>query len=126
MLLSELDLEAVLRSVVEAAGELTSAEYAALGVLNQDHTELERFIYLGIDDETKRSPRSSAPTDSISRKASIMAPALESRFPVGSSARTSRVRRSSARAIATDQLDLQASQLLLVLTLVEDSRLQGA
>lgn len=53
-LLSELDLEAVLRSVVEAARELTSAEYAALGVLNQDHTELERFIYLGIDDGTKR------------------------------------------------------------------------
>lgn len=54
-LLSELDLEAVLRSVVEAARELTSAEYAALGVLNPDHTELERFIYLGIDDETKRA-----------------------------------------------------------------------
>ena len=53
-LLSELDLEVVLRSVVEAARELTSAEYAALGVLDRDHTELERFIYLGIDDETKR------------------------------------------------------------------------
>lgn len=53
-LLSELDLEAVLRSVVEAARELTGAEYAALGVLNRDHTELERFIYLGIDDETRR------------------------------------------------------------------------
>ncbi len=53
-LLSELDLEALLRSVVEAARELTSAEYAALGVLDPDGTELERFIYLGIDDETKR------------------------------------------------------------------------
>lgn len=53
-LLSELDQEAVLRSVVEAARELSGAEYAALGVLNRDHTELERFIYLGIDDETKR------------------------------------------------------------------------
>jgi len=53
-LLSELDLEVVLRSVVEAARELTTAEYAALGVLDRDHTELERFIYLGIDDETKR------------------------------------------------------------------------
>lgn len=53
-LLSELDLEAVLRSVVEAARELTAAEYAALGVLNRDRTELERFIYLGIDEETKR------------------------------------------------------------------------
>jgi signal transduction histidine kinase len=53
-LLSELDLEAVLRSVVEAARELTAAEYAALGVLDRDRSELERFIYLGIDDETKR------------------------------------------------------------------------
>ncbi|HET7054276.1 MAG TPA: GAF domain-containing sensor histidine kinase [Solirubrobacterales bacterium] len=53
-LLSELDLEAVLRSVVEAARELTGAEYAALGVLNPERTELERFIYLGIDDETRR------------------------------------------------------------------------
>jgi GAF domain-containing protein len=54
-LLSELDLEAVLMSVVEAARELTSARYAALGVLDRDGRELERFIYLGIDDETKRA-----------------------------------------------------------------------
>jgi signal transduction histidine kinase len=53
-LLSELDLEVVLHSVVEAARELTGAEYAALGVLDRDRTELERFIYLGIDEETKR------------------------------------------------------------------------
>jgi signal transduction histidine kinase len=54
-LLSELDLESVLRSVVKAARELTSAEYAALGVLDREGKELERFIYLGIDDETKRA-----------------------------------------------------------------------
>jgi signal transduction histidine kinase len=54
-LLSELDLESVLRSVVEAARELTGAEYAALGVLDRERKELERFIYLGIDDETKSS-----------------------------------------------------------------------
>jgi signal transduction histidine kinase len=54
-LLSELDVEVVLRSVVEAARQLTSAEYAALGVLDRDRKELERFIYLGIDDETKRA-----------------------------------------------------------------------
>ena len=53
-LLSELDLEVVLRSVVEAARDLTGAEYAALGVLDSDRRELERFIYLGIDDETRR------------------------------------------------------------------------
>ncbi len=53
-LLTELDTEAVLQSVVEAAQELTSAQYAALGVLDRDHEELERFIYLGIDDDTRR------------------------------------------------------------------------
>lgn len=53
-LLSDLDLESVLLTVVEAARDLTEAEYAALGVLDRDRTELERFIYLGIDDETRR------------------------------------------------------------------------
>ena len=53
-LFSELDLEVVLRAVVEAARDLTDAEYAALGVLDPARTELERFIYLGIDEETRR------------------------------------------------------------------------
>ncbi len=52
-LLSELDLEVLLKAVVEAARDLTGAEYAAVGVLDRDRTELERFIYLGIDDETR-------------------------------------------------------------------------
>jgi signal transduction histidine kinase len=52
--LSELDLEAVLRSVVEAARELTGARYAALGVLDPAHAELERFINVGIDEGTRR------------------------------------------------------------------------
>ncbi|HET9677850.1 MAG TPA: GAF domain-containing sensor histidine kinase [Solirubrobacterales bacterium] len=53
-LLSELDLEAVLKSVVEAARELTGARYAALGVLDPERRELERFINVGIDEETRR------------------------------------------------------------------------
>jgi signal transduction histidine kinase len=53
-LLSELDLEAVLKSVVEAARELTGARYAALGVLDPERRELERFINVGIDEETQR------------------------------------------------------------------------
>ncbi|HVV89216.1 MAG TPA: GAF domain-containing protein [Solirubrobacterales bacterium] len=53
-LLSELDLEVVLRSVVEAVRELTGAEYAALGVLDDEGRELERFIYLGISAEEAR------------------------------------------------------------------------
>jgi signal transduction histidine kinase len=53
-LLSELDLEAVLCSVVEAARELTGARYAALGVLDPERRELERFINVGIDEGTRR------------------------------------------------------------------------
>lgn len=52
--LSELDLEAVLRSVVEAARELTGARYAALGVLDPERRELERFINVGIDEAARR------------------------------------------------------------------------
>ena len=52
--LSELDLEAVLQSVVEAARELTGARYAALGVLDRERRELERFINVGIDEQTQR------------------------------------------------------------------------
>jgi GAF domain-containing protein len=52
-LVSELDLEAVLRLVVEAARDLTGARYAALGVLDPDKRELERFVYVGIDEQTR-------------------------------------------------------------------------
>ncbi len=52
--LAELDLEAVLSSVVEAARELTGARYAALGVLDRERRELERFINVGIDEEARR------------------------------------------------------------------------
>lgn len=52
--LSELDLEAVLHSVVEAARELTGARYAALGVLDPERRELERFINVGIDEAGRR------------------------------------------------------------------------
>lgn len=53
-LLSELDLEVVLKAVVEAARELTGARYAALGVLDRERRELERFINVGIDEPTQR------------------------------------------------------------------------
>jgi signal transduction histidine kinase len=49
---SELDLEALLRRVLEEARELTGARYAALGILDAQRSELERFLTLGIDDET--------------------------------------------------------------------------
>ena len=53
-LVSDLDLESVLSSVLEAARDLTDARYAALGVLNEELNGLERFLTLGIDDETHR------------------------------------------------------------------------
>jgi len=52
-LVAQLDLEAVLREVVDVARELTGARYAAIGILDQDRRELERFIYTGIDEETR-------------------------------------------------------------------------
>lgn len=53
-LMSELDTEAVLRRVVEAAREVTAARYAALGVLDAERRELERFLFVGIDAHASR------------------------------------------------------------------------
>ena len=50
---SELSLDAVLARIVEAAALVTSAQYAALGVIDQSGTALERFVTHGIDDETR-------------------------------------------------------------------------
>ena len=52
-LVAQLDLEAVLKEVVEVARDLTGARYAALGILDEDRRELERFIYVGIDEQTR-------------------------------------------------------------------------
>jgi len=54
-LVSELDLEAVLNQVLGTARELTSARYAALGILDERKNELERFLTIGIDQETRRT-----------------------------------------------------------------------
>ena len=51
--LSELDLEVVLRRVLESARELSGARYAALGVTDQSQSELERFITIGIDEDDR-------------------------------------------------------------------------
>lgn len=53
-LVAELDLEAVLGRVLDAARELTGARYAALGILDPDKRELERFLFVGIDEEARR------------------------------------------------------------------------
>ena len=54
-LASELSLDAVLQKIVEAAAELTGAQYAALGVLDPTGQGLERFVVTGIDQETQRA-----------------------------------------------------------------------
>ena len=48
---SELSLDALLQRVVEASARLTGARYAALGVIDQTGTQLERFLTHGIDAE---------------------------------------------------------------------------
>lgn len=46
---SELDLEVVLRRVLDMARDLTGARYAALGILDRDRKSVERFLTAGID-----------------------------------------------------------------------------
>jgi signal transduction histidine kinase len=54
-LVSERDLETLLSQVLDAARELTGARYAALGVLDEQRKELERFLTRGIDPATHRA-----------------------------------------------------------------------
>ena len=49
---SGLELDSTLRRIVTAAAELVDARFGAIGVLDQDG-RLARFIYVGIDDETR-------------------------------------------------------------------------
>jgi GAF domain-containing protein len=53
-IVSELDPETVLRRVLDAARDLTGAKYAALGVLDENKSGLERFLHVGIDEQTRR------------------------------------------------------------------------
>lgn len=52
-LLTDLDLDVVLGRVLESARELSGARYAALGVTDEARTELDRFITVGIDEDTR-------------------------------------------------------------------------
>jgi signal transduction histidine kinase len=53
-LVADLDLESVLDRVLEIARDITGARYAALGVLDEQRSELERFLTVGIDEATHR------------------------------------------------------------------------
>lgn len=52
---SDLDLETVLRHIVESAVGLVDAQYGALGVLDETGTSLAQFITVGLDDATYRA-----------------------------------------------------------------------
>jgi signal transduction histidine kinase len=54
-LIAELDLETVLDRLLETAREVTGAAYAALGVLDADRRELERFLTRGLSEQAERA-----------------------------------------------------------------------
>ncbi len=54
-LLGELSLDKVIDRLLASARDMTDARYAALGVLNDHKTELERFITAGMADDTRTS-----------------------------------------------------------------------
>lgn len=51
---ADLDIEVVLRRIIETATELVDARYGALGVLDEAGTHLDRFLTVGIDDDRRR------------------------------------------------------------------------
>lgn len=53
-LVSELDPDAVLHRILAEAQRLTGARYAALGVLDEQRKELDRFVTAGADEATYR------------------------------------------------------------------------
>jgi signal transduction histidine kinase len=54
-LVTVLDPEAVFERLLAVARELTGAKYAAIGVLDERRERLERFLTLGMDEETHRA-----------------------------------------------------------------------
>ncbi|MGA2469956.1 MAG: GAF domain-containing protein [Solirubrobacteraceae bacterium] len=55
VLVSQFELDDVLNQLLDTARELTGAQYAALGVLDDERRGLERFIAAGIDEATQRA-----------------------------------------------------------------------
>src|SRR3954471_106058 len=53
-LISELEPEVVLQRLLEVAREVTGARYAAIGVLDERRESLERFLTVGVDEDTHR------------------------------------------------------------------------
>lgn len=55
MITGDVELADLLRHIVEEARLLVDARYAALGVLNSSHTELEEFLTVGLSQEEEAS-----------------------------------------------------------------------
>jgi signal transduction histidine kinase len=53
-LVTKLDVESVLDEVLEIAADVTGARYAAIGVVDEGRTRLERFLTRGIDPAVQR------------------------------------------------------------------------
>ncbi|HLL93156.1 MAG TPA: GAF domain-containing protein, partial [Solirubrobacteraceae bacterium] len=51
----ELDQRVVLDRVLETAREITGARYAAVGILNEQRTELAQFLTSGVDEDKHRA-----------------------------------------------------------------------
>ena len=54
LLEADLELRSLLRHVIDEARTLTDARYCALGVLNEDRTELAEFLTSGLDADQER------------------------------------------------------------------------
>src|SRR5579871_1119478 len=54
-LVAELDPESVLDRILATARDVTGARYAALGVLDEHRTSLERFLTAGIDEPEREA-----------------------------------------------------------------------
>jgi len=53
-LVGELDLDVLLNRLLETACSVTAARYAALGILDAERRELERFITVGLSEDEER------------------------------------------------------------------------
>jgi GAF domain-containing protein len=54
-LVSELDLDVLLNRLLETACSVTACRYAAIGILDESRSELERFITLGFREDQERA-----------------------------------------------------------------------
>lgn len=54
-LVGELDLDVLLNRLLETACSVTACRYAAIGILDDSRSELERFITRGLADEQERA-----------------------------------------------------------------------